>query len=187
MRGIDKVFYGQYANNKVDFDLFAGEVHSILGENGAGKTTLMNCLAGLYTPDGGSIYIEGEPVILSNPKVAFGHGIGMVHQHFMLVPVFTVWENIILGLKDLAVVIRKEGVIARIREIWSCGRSRGQNMAALNRRAAACGNPQNAIPRHKSAHLGRAHIRPHAAGDTGIFQDNQKHDGGGTRHSPNLP
>ena len=117
MRGIDKVFYGQYANNKVDFDLFAGEVHSILGENGAGKTTLMNCLAGLYTPDGGSIYIEGEPVILSNPKVAFGHGIGMVHQHFMLVPVFTVWENIILGLKDLAVVIRKEEVIARIREI----------------------------------------------------------------------
>ena len=72
MRGIDKVFYGQYANHKVDFDLFAGEVHSILGENGAGKTTLMNCLAGLYTPDGGSIYIEGEPVILSNPKVAFG-------------------------------------------------------------------------------------------------------------------
>ena len=117
MRGIDKVFYGQYANHKVDFDLFAGEVHSILGENGAGKTTLMNCLAGLYTPDGGSIYIEGEPVILSNPKVAFGHGIGMVHQHFMLVPVFTVWENIILGLKDLAVVIRKEEVIARIREI----------------------------------------------------------------------
>ena len=117
MRAIDKVFYGQYANRKVDFDLFAGEVHSILGENGAGKTTLMNCLAGIYTPDSGSIYIEGEPVILPNPKSAFDHGIGMVHQHFMLVPVFTVWENIILGLKDLPIVIRKEEVIARIREI----------------------------------------------------------------------
>ncbi len=117
MRGIDKIFYGQYANQGVDFDLKAGEVHSILGENGAGKTTLMNCLSGIYMPDGGSIYIEGQPVFLPNPRAAIEAGIGMVHQHFMLVPVFTVWENIVLGLKDLPCVINKETVIAKIREI----------------------------------------------------------------------
>ncbi len=117
MRGIDKIFYGQYANRGVDFELLAGEVHSILGENGAGKTTLMNCLAGIYIPDGGSIYIEGEPVFLPNPKAAIASGIGMVHQHFMLVPVFTVWENIILGLGGVPLVINKEEIIARIREI----------------------------------------------------------------------
>mgnify|MGYP004661057335 CR=1 FL=1 len=117
MRGIDKIFYGQYANRGVDFELFAGEVHSILGENGAGKTTLMNCLAGIYIPDGGTIYIGGEPVFLPNPKAAIANGIGMVHQHFMLVPVFTVWENIILGLDGVPLVINKEEIIARIREI----------------------------------------------------------------------
>ena len=117
MRGIDKIFYGRHANRGVDFDLFAGEVHSILGENGAGKTTLMNCLAGIYLPDAGSIYIGGEPVFLPNPKAAIDNGIGMVHQHFMLVPVFTVWENIILGLSDIPLVINKEKIIARIREI----------------------------------------------------------------------
>ena len=117
MRGVDKIFYGKHANKGVDFELLAGEVHSILGENGAGKTTLMNCLAGIYLPDAGSIYIEGKPVFLPNPKAAIGHGVGMVHQHFMLVPVFTVWENIILGLGDIPLVINKEKIIARIREI----------------------------------------------------------------------
>ncbi|WP_303321962.1 ABC transporter ATP-binding protein [Cloacibacillus evryensis] len=117
MRGVDKIFYGKHANKGVEFELLAGEVHSILGENGAGKTTLMNCLAGIYLPDAGSIYIEGKPVFLPNPKAAIGHGVGMVHQHFMLVPVFTVWENIILGLGDIPLVINKEKIIARIREI----------------------------------------------------------------------
>lgn len=117
MRGIDKLFYGQYANKGVDFDLYEGEVHSLLGENGAGKTTLMNCLAGIYTPDAGYIYMEGGPVFLPNPRTAIDKGIGMVHQHFMLVPVFTVWENIILGSSDLPFVIRKEEIIARIREL----------------------------------------------------------------------
>ena len=64
MRGVDKIFYGKHANKGVDFELLAGEVHSILGENGAGKTTLMNCLAGIYLPDAGSIYIEGKPVFI---------------------------------------------------------------------------------------------------------------------------
>lgn len=101
MRGIDKIFYGRHANRGVDFDLFAGEVHSILGENGAGKTTLMNCLAGIYLPDAGSIYIGGEPVFLPNPKAAINNGIGMVHQHFMLVQPFTVTENIVLGTEPV--------------------------------------------------------------------------------------
>ncbi len=117
MKGIDKIFYGSYANKEVDFDLFPGEVHSILGENGAGKTTLMNCLAGIYLPDAGKIEIDGRPVVLSNPRIAIENGIGMVHQHFMLVPVFTVWENMVLGLKDEPFNLNKNKIITRIHEL----------------------------------------------------------------------
>ena len=117
MKGIDKIFYGAYANKGVDFDLYAGEVHSILGENGAGKTTLMNCLAGIYAPDAGVIEIEGRPVTMANPRVAIKNGVGMVHQHFMLVPVFSVWENMVLGLEDEKFRLDKGRITAKIREI----------------------------------------------------------------------
>jgi simple sugar transport system ATP-binding protein len=117
MRGISKIFYDSYANKEVDFDLFPGEVHSLLGENGAGKTTLMNCLAGIYLPDSGTIEIEGKPVVLSNPRAAIENGIGMVHQHFMLVPVFTVWENMVLGLKNEPLSLNKNKITARIKEL----------------------------------------------------------------------
>ena len=117
MRGISKLFYGQYANHNVDFDLYEGEVHSLLGENGAGKTTLMNCLAGIYLPDSGTISIDGVSALLQSPRAAIEKGIGMVHQHFMLVPVLTVWENIVLGLKGLPYVINRSEIISRIREI----------------------------------------------------------------------
>lgn len=117
MKGINKIFYGEYANHGVDFDLYAGEVHSILGENGAGKTTLMNCLAGIYLPDGGTIERDGKPVSLPNPRAATRAGIGMVHQHFMLVPVLTVWENMVLGLSDEPFNLNKSKIIARIREL----------------------------------------------------------------------
>ncbi|MDL2298350.1 ABC transporter ATP-binding protein [Synergistaceae bacterium OttesenSCG-928-D05] len=117
MRGIDKIFYGAYANKGVDFDLYAGEVHSLLGENGAGKTTLMNCLAGLYLPDAGTILRDGRPVVMASPRAAIENGVGMVHQHFMLVPVFSVWENMVLGLKDEPVRLDKKKIIARIREL----------------------------------------------------------------------
>ena len=117
MKGIDKIFYGAYANKGVDFDLYAGEVHNILGENGAGKTTLMNCLAGIYLPDGGTIEIEGRPAALTNPRVAIDSGIGMVHQHFMLVPVFTVWENMVLGLDGEPFHLDRRRIIDRIREL----------------------------------------------------------------------
>jgi ABC-type uncharacterized transport system ATPase subunit len=98
MRGITKRFTGVLANDQVDLDLYAGEVHGLLGENGAGKTTLMNILFGLYQPEKGEIRVRGEPATIASPADAIALGIGMVHQHFKLVPPFSVTENIILGL-----------------------------------------------------------------------------------------
>lgn len=100
MRGITKRFPGVLANDGVDFDLKAGEVHTLLGENGAGKSTLMNILYGMHHPDEGEVLLEGTPVEIANPTDAINLGIGMVHQHFMLVPTLTVTENIALGLKS---------------------------------------------------------------------------------------
>jgi len=97
MRGITKIFPGVIANDNVDFELRKGEIHVLLGENGAGKTTLMNILYGLYQPDKGEIYVNGKKVNIKGPSDAIAMGIGMVHQHFMLVHNFTVAENIILG------------------------------------------------------------------------------------------
>jgi len=97
MRNITKEFPGVIANDSVDFSLEKGEIHVLLGENGAGKTTLMNQLYGLYQPTSGEIYINGKLVDVKDPNVAISLGVGMVHQHFMLVEPFTVAENIILG------------------------------------------------------------------------------------------
>jgi simple sugar transport system ATP-binding protein len=100
MRGIVKRFPGVLANDHVDFDLRRGEIHALLGENGAGKSTLMNILAGLYHPDGGTILVDGKALSFSSPRHAIEAGIGMIHQHFMLVPSQTVTENILLGLDN---------------------------------------------------------------------------------------
>jgi len=97
VRGITKTFPGVVANEDVDLQLRAGEVHCLLGENGAGKTTLMNVVFGLYQPDAGEIRLRGEPVRLTTSADAIARGIGMVHQHFQLIPVFTVAENVVLG------------------------------------------------------------------------------------------
>jgi general nucleoside transport system ATP-binding protein len=97
MRGITKRFPGVLANDSVDFEAAAGEVHALLGENGAGKTTLMNVLTGLYRPDAGEIRIHGEPVDFQSPRDALDAGIGMVHQHFRLVETLTAAENMTLG------------------------------------------------------------------------------------------
>ena len=95
--GITKKFPGVLANDHVDFDLRHGEIHALLGENGAGKSTLMNILYGLYHPEEGEVLVDGKPMLLNSSRDAIHHGIGMVHQHFMLIPVFTVTENIMLG------------------------------------------------------------------------------------------
>jgi len=97
MTGITKYFGDLAANDHIDLTVHEGEVHALLGENGAGKTTLMNILYGLYQPTSGEIRIKGQKVAVSNSNVAIAHGIGMVHQHFMLIPPFTVAQNIILG------------------------------------------------------------------------------------------
>jgi general nucleoside transport system ATP-binding protein len=106
LRGITKRFPGVVANDHVDFDLRRREVHALLGENGAGKSTLVNVLYGLYSPDEGEIVIKGERVRMRSPKDAIDHGIGMVHQHFMLIPVMTVAENIVLATEP-----RRAGVL----------------------------------------------------------------------------
>ena len=100
MRGIVKRFPGVLANDHVDFNLRRGEIHALLGENGAGKSTLMNVLAGLYRAESGVIRVDGKVVDFRSPRDAIEAGIGMIHQHFMLVPSQTVTENILLGLDD---------------------------------------------------------------------------------------
>src|ERR671933_2342990 len=102
LRGITKRFGSLVANKAIDFELRRGEIHALLGENGAGKSTLMNVLYGLYQPDEGEILIKGRPVRLHSPKDAIAQGIGMVHQHFMLIPVMTVAENIVLANEPTA-------------------------------------------------------------------------------------
>jgi simple sugar transport system ATP-binding protein len=100
MKGINKQFPGVIANERVDFTLRKGEIHALLGENGAGKSTLMNILAGLYQQESGTITVHGKQVKFSSPRHAISAGIGMVHQHFMLVPTQSVTENVLLGLDD---------------------------------------------------------------------------------------
>ena len=101
MVGVTKTFPGVVANDSVDFDLGSGEVHTILGENGAGKTTLMNILSGMYQPDEGEVFVRGERVKLRSPYDSLKLGIGMVYQHFKLIPTFTVAENVVLGAEPL--------------------------------------------------------------------------------------
>jgi len=116
LRGITKTFGKVIANNNVDLTVYKGEILSILGENGCGKTTLMNMIAGIYFPDAGQIIVDGEEVVIRSPKDAFRHGIGMIHQHFKLVDVFSASENVVLGIEDGASYNLKD-VNARVTEI----------------------------------------------------------------------
>ena len=121
LRGITKRFPGIVANDGIDFDLRRGEVHALLGENGAGKSTLMNILYGLYSPDEGEILVRGEPARITSPGDAIARGIGMVHQHFMLIPVMTVAENIVLATEPTTagVVLDMAAARRRVEELAS--------------------------------------------------------------------
>ena len=117
MRNITKRFGKIVANNGVNLTLRKGEILSLLGENGSGKTTLMNMVSGIYYPDEGEILIDGKPVEIRSPKDAFDHGIGMIHQHFKLVDVFTAAENIVLGLEGEKGKLDKANVARAVKEI----------------------------------------------------------------------
>lgn len=118
MRGIVKQFPGVLASDHVDFDVRRGEIHTLLGENGAGKSTLMKILYGLHQPDEGQIVIDGQPVTIHSPADAIAHGIGMIHQHFMLVETITVAENVALGLpSSRGMLMDLEVVSERIHEL----------------------------------------------------------------------
>ncbi|MBE0635400.1 ABC transporter ATP-binding protein [Candidatus Bipolaricaulota bacterium] len=125
MKGIVKRFPGVLANDGVDFDVRAGEIHALLGENGAGKSTLMKVLYGMYSPDEGQILINGKPVTLRSPLDAISHGIGMIHQHFMLVPTLTVAENVALGLSSSRrIVLDLDRVTEKVHELSEAYRLR---------------------------------------------------------------
>ena len=117
MQGIVKRFPGVLANDHVDFELRSGEIHALLGENGAGKSTLMNVLAGLYRPEEGTIHVHGKPADIRSPRDAIDCGIGMVHQHFMLVPSQSVTENILLGLDEPRFVMNLPRYERRVSEL----------------------------------------------------------------------
>jgi simple sugar transport system ATP-binding protein len=119
LRGITKRFPGVVADDNVSFDLQKGEVHALLGENGAGKSTLMNILYGLYRPDEGEIVLKGKTVSFSSAKDAIDRGIGMVHQHFMLIPVMTVAENIVLEVEPTraGVLLDYDAAVERVRDL----------------------------------------------------------------------
>jgi simple sugar transport system ATP-binding protein len=113
MRGINKRFPGVLASDHVDFDVYPGEVHTLLGENGAGKSTLMKILYGLYEADEGEVRLNGQSLKIKSPTDAIEHGIGMIHQHFMLVPSLTVAENVALGLKSSRGVLTDLDVVSK--------------------------------------------------------------------------
>ena len=115
MRGITKRFGQVTANEDISLELYRGEILALLGENGSGKTTLMNMLSGIYQPDEGEIYENGDQIYIHSPRDAFLHGIGMIHQHYKLIEVFTAAQNIILGLEDEKMDLAKTN--ARVREI----------------------------------------------------------------------
>ncbi|MGH3008784.1 MAG: ABC transporter ATP-binding protein [Gaiellaceae bacterium] len=118
MRSIRKEFPGVVANDDVSLEIRRGEVHALLGENGAGKSTLMNILYGLYRPDAGEIRLNGKPMTFSSARDAIRAGIGMVHQHFMLIPVMTVAENIVLGIEPTrGVLLDERAAEQRVQEL----------------------------------------------------------------------
>ena len=117
LKNITKTFGSIIANKNVNLDLYKGEILSILGENGSGKTTAMNIISGLYAPEEGSVYINGEDVVIKSPQDSLKLGVGMVHQHFKLVDVFTATENILLGLDKKEYKESSKNVVEKVKEM----------------------------------------------------------------------
>lgn len=117
MRGIVKRFQNVLANDRINLEVRTGEIHGLLGENGAGKTTLMNVLYGIYQPDAGEIYLNGEQVVIRSPREALARRIGMIHQRFLLIPNLSVAENIIIGMKESSPWLNLKKVSSRIKEL----------------------------------------------------------------------
>ena len=151
MEHITKKFGVFTANRDISLTLHQGEVLTLLGENGAGKSTLMNVLCGLYHPTEGKIFLHGQEVRLTSPASAVQRGIGMVHQHFMLVEAMTVFQNIILGLSQERSVLIHAGKLrpdpGAFGKIRPGGLSGSEDHGALRRCAAAGGNPQGSLAR----------------------------------------
>jgi simple sugar transport system ATP-binding protein len=147
MRGIVKRFPGVIASDHVDFDVRPGEVHTLLGENGAGKSTLMKILYGLYQADEGELLLSGEQVEIHSPTDAISHGIGMIHQHFMLVETLTVAENVALGLKS------NRGIRTDL-DAGTADRPAGRRMAAVRRSTPTTRDHQGVVPRGQVADPG---------------------------------
>ena len=175
LKGVTKRFGALTANDSVDFDLRRGEVHALLGENGAGKSTLMNVLYGLLQPDEGEVHLRGEPVHIGSPREAIGLRIGMVHQHFMLIPVMTVAENVVLASEPRkgAMLDRSRGRAARaraVRPLRPLRRSARLRRGHRRRPAAARGDPARAAPRRRHPDPRRADRGPDRAGDRGAVR-----------------
>ena len=183
MRHITKRFPGIVANDDVSFDLFEGEVHALLGENGAGKSTLMNILYGLYHADEGEILIKGKPVRLGSPSASIGAGVGMVHQHFMLIPVMTVAENIVLAEEPTRSgdrLRRPRGRAARQGDLGPLRAGRrpgGEDRGHHRRPAAARRDLEGALPRRGHPRPRRADRRAHAAGGAGALRGDPRSHG----------
>ena len=164
LKGITKEFPGILANDHIDFDLRRGEVHALLGENGAGKSTLMNILYGLYSPDEGEILVKGERVRFSGPGRRDRHGIGMVHQHFMLVPVMSVAENIVLATEprraeSCSTMTPRPARAGSRRHLPFQDRPEGADREHQRRAAAARRDPEGAVPRSRRPDPRRADRR----------------------------
>ena len=178
MRNITKKFGDFTANDGIQLTVHKGEIHAILGENGAGKSTLMNQLYGMYPPTSGEIYIKGQKIHMDSPKKAISAGIGMVHQHFMLVQPFTVTQNIVLGMepqkgimldmatarKNVEAISKKYGLAvdpdAKIEDISVGMQQRVEILKALYRFADPPGD-QRADRHHAQPHGGRQEHYPH--------------------------
>ena len=171
MENVTKRFGKVVANRAVNLELHEGEILSLLGENGSGKTTLMNMLSGIYLPDEGQIYVHGKPVSIASPKDAFKLGIGMIHQHFKLVDVFTAAENIVLGLKESGLWPEKAAAEdpGDLRQVRLRDGPRAEDLRYVRFREADRGDRQGALSGRGHPDSGRADRRADPAGDGKLF------------------